>query len=276
MGGNGKTPTVINIQKRLIALGYNVHVVTRGYLGYVKGPYKVNQLKDNFKKVGDEALLISKNGTTWVSKKKYKGIRKAYLKGADLILLDDGFQNFSIEKSISIVVVDALNNFGNNLLFPAGPLREPIKKGITRSDIILLVGTKEDIEKTKISYPILNSRNIFSAQIMPSKDNLCIKNKNYIAFAGIAKPTKFFKSLKDFNYRIISEYSLPNHKPLKENFLKKINNEAKRLNAKIITTEKDYERVPYKYKDIIEVFKIEMKISKDNELIDYLIKKLKI
>ena len=76
MGGNGKTPTVINIQKRLIALGYNVHVVTRGYLGYVKGPYKVNQLKDNFKKVGDEALLISKNGTTWVSKKNIKGFEK--------------------------------------------------------------------------------------------------------------------------------------------------------------------------------------------------------
>ena len=273
MGGNSKTPTVINIQKKLIQLGYNVHVVTRGYQGNCIGPHKVNHLKDDFYKVGDEALLISKNGKTWVSKKKYKGIKKAYLDGADIILLDDGFQNFSIEKNVSIIVIDALYNFGNQLLFPAGPLREPIKKGINRADIILLVGNKKDIEKTKKNYPFLKQKNIFYSQIVPCKESLNHNNGRYIAFAGIAKPTKFFQTLKDCNYNIVNEFSLPNHKPFKKKFLKKINEKAKISNAKLITTEKDYVRLPLKYRNIVEVFKVNLVVCKEDDFLKCLITK---
>ena len=276
LGGNGKTPSVINFQKKFLKLKYDVHVVTRGYLGSEKGPHKVNNIKDDINKVGDEALLLSKNGTTWVSKKKFKGIEEANRQKAELIILDDGFQNFSIKKNFSILIIDANYPFGNGCLFPAGPLREPIKNGIKRANIILLVGNKKERNDTLQKYPVLKEKEIFFGEIVKSEEKKLNNYSKYIAFAGIAKPEKFFKTLEKENFQLIKKYSLANHKKFKKDFLKKILNESKNLDAKLITTEKDFVRLPKKYKKFIECLKIEMKIEKERELIKLLIEKLNI
>ena len=276
IGGNGKTPSVINFQKKFIKLKYDVHVVTRGYLGSEKGPHKVNNIKDDINKVGDEALLLSRNGTTWVSKKKYKGIEEANKKEAELIILDDGFQNFSIKKNFSILVIDAHYPFGNESLFPSGPLREPIKNGIKRANLILLVGNEKIRNDALQKYPILKKKKIFFSELVQIKEKKLVRCSKYIAFAGIAKPEKFFKTLEEENYNLVKEYSLPNHKKFKENFLEKVLKQSVDLDAKLITTEKDFVRLPKKYRNFIEVLRVEMKIENEEKLIRLLIKELNI
>ena len=275
LGGNGKTPTVINFQKKFTKLKYDVHVITRGYLGSEKGPHKVDNIKDEISKVGDEALLLSKYGTTWVSKKKYKGIEEANRHKAELIILDDGFQNFSVKKNFSILVIDAQYLFGNEFLFPAGPLREPLKNGIKRASLILLVGNKKIRNDALKKYPNLKQKEIFFGEIVPLEKKFNNGSK-YIAFAGIAKPEKFFKTLENENFNLIEKYSLPNHKKFNNDFLEKILNQSINFDAKLITTEKDFVRLPKKYKKFIDFLEIEMKIEKEKELIKLLIQKLNI
>ena len=97
-GGSGKTPMVLHLLKLLKKRGLNIHVVSRGYGGNLKGPIKVEKEKHTFDQVGDEALLIAKENNIWISKNKYAGVFAATLNGADLIILDDGLQNNSIKK----------------------------------------------------------------------------------------------------------------------------------------------------------------------------------
>ena len=147
-GGSGKTPFVIYLVNLLKKEKINSHVVSRGYLGNLRGPVKVDLKKHSYKDVGDEALLLAKENNTWVSKNRYEGALKATLHGADVIILDDGLQNYSLYQDLKIVIVDGGFGFGNNFLIPAGPLRENIQSGIEKSKILILLDEdKNNIEQ---------------------------------------------------------------------------------------------------------------------------------
>src|SRR4051794_25897925 len=128
-GGSGKTPVALSLARLFTDRGIAVHVVTRGYRGKLRGPVQVDPARHDADAVGDEALLLAAVAPCWVAKDRAPGIAAAVKAGAQAILLDDGFQNPSVAKDLSLVVVDAEYGFGNGRVMPAGPLREPVAAG---------------------------------------------------------------------------------------------------------------------------------------------------
>ena len=146
VGGTGKTPTVIALATKLQAWGYKVHIVSRGYGGKIAGPAQVDIARHTAADVGDEPLLLAAFTETWIARNRAKGVEAAQVAGAEVILLDDGFQNPSVTKNLNIVVVDAKSGFGNARVLPAGPLREPVDAGMKRADLLVSIGAEKDRE----------------------------------------------------------------------------------------------------------------------------------
>src|SRR5690349_19822422 len=139
IGGSGKTPVVLALVDWLRARGASVHCLTRGYGGALAGPVLVDGRHDATA-VGDEAMLLAAAAPTVVSRDRAAGARLALARGAGILVMDDGFQNPQLAKTLSLVVVDGATGFGNGRLLPAGPLREPIDAGLARADAVVLVG----------------------------------------------------------------------------------------------------------------------------------------
>src|SRR5262249_11870282 len=133
-GGSGKTPIAITLGKMLSARGYKVFFLTRGYGGKLTGPVEVDPAQPTASDVGAEPVLLAARAPVTVARNPGEGGRLADSRGADIIVMDDGLQNFQLAKDVSLVVIDAESGFGNGRLIPAGPLREPIAQGLARAD----------------------------------------------------------------------------------------------------------------------------------------------
>src|SRR5215467_2330961 len=139
-GGTGKTPVAITIATELRASGFNVWCLSRGYGGRLRGPVVVDIAHHSASETGDEPLLLARAAPTVVSRDRRAGALLAQQRGAEIIVMDDGHQNFDLAKDLSLVVVDARTPFGNGRMLPAGPLREPVEQGLGRADAVVLVG----------------------------------------------------------------------------------------------------------------------------------------
>ncbi|TNE30785.1 MAG: tetraacyldisaccharide 4'-kinase, partial [Alphaproteobacteria bacterium] len=144
MGGSGKTPVAIAVSHILHDLGFLPHFLTRGYGGTLKGPVLVKPAQHSFQDTGDEPLLLARHAPCWVSRKRTAGAVAAAEGGAGAIIMDDGFQNPSLSKNLSFLVIDASAGFGNGAVFPAGPLREHPKNGLKRADACVLLGAEDE------------------------------------------------------------------------------------------------------------------------------------
>jgi tetraacyldisaccharide 4'-kinase len=258
MGGAGKTPVALSIAKLMSQ--HKIVILTRGYKGLINGPLMVNEEHD-ITEIGDEALLLANYVPTCVSKDRLKGIKFLEELGYDLIITDDGMQDNRFFKSLSILVVDSYFGFGNGLVFPAGPLRERIESGINKTDFIAVIGGGDFIPPT--TKPIKYAE-------LKSKQKL--ENHKFIAFAGIGNPNKFFLTIKQYGGKIIKEIAFGDHHQYTERELDDLVNMAKKYNAKLITTEKDYVRISMKYKKKIEVLLVELVWDNENELQKMLLK----
>lgn len=269
MGGAGKTPTVIFLAKYLKKNKIKVHVVSRGYKGNFKGVTLVDPDFHDALVVGDEPLLISKYVKVWVSRDKKKGILEAYRAGAELVLLDDGYQNFSIAKDLNILVIDTDLNLKNEKIFPLGNLRERPSLALSRADFVICIGSsvsRRNILKTQIS--TLASKTIegkFKPEL--SQD---LKKRELIAFCGIGRPEKFFSMLKKFNLKLIDQHSFPDHHFYSPRQLKRLINISKKSNALLATTSKDYVRIPIEFKHEIIPINIDLILSKDENFLSQL------
>jgi len=194
-GGTGKTPTVIALAGFLAERGVAAHVVSRGYGGTVAGPLRVNEMEHSAAQVGDEPLLMAAFAPTWVARDRAAGARAAIAAGAQVILLDDGFQNPALHKVLSLIVVDARTGFGNGRVLPAGPLREPVAKGLARGDAVISIGAGKVQAALAARWPQVDTLPRLKAELKPLKMGMEWSGQRVIAFAGIGRPSKFFNSL---------------------------------------------------------------------------------
>ena len=246
VGGAGKTPVAIKIGKILIESGYNPHFISKGYAGIIKSSTLV-QTWHSPKSVGDEPLLLSKIAPTWIGTNRNISINLALKKGSDCIIMDDGFQNPTIHKDFSIIVINSYQEFGNMRVMPSGPLRESIKRGLSRTNLVIVIGEITDYLKKTIPdhIPIMQS----SFKI--NNKNKIFKGQKITAFAGIAYPEKFFNSLKEQGAKIVNKITYPDHHIYDENDLLSLAEKANQTKSILVSTQKDYVRIPKIYQSLI-------------------------
>ncbi len=261
LGGSGKTPTVDLVCDILKDNNFIPHILTAGYGGYLKNVVRVDPNLHSYLQVGDEALLSAEVAPTWIGRNRLNSSKAAVLAGANVLVMDDGFQNNSIEKDIKILVIDSGQQFGNGCLFPAGPLREPIKSGINKSDVILIIGETNSELEEKI-HVINKDIPIFRAK-MDAMEFPEIENNKVIGFCGLGYPLKFKKTLIDCGYELVDFISFSDHHPYTITEIQKLISGAKSVGASLLTTMKDFVKIPEVFKNEIKIVKIKLKPETD-------------
>jgi tetraacyldisaccharide 4'-kinase len=234
VGGTGKTPIAIAIARALIARGRRPFFLSRGYGGKLHGPILVAP-EHHAGEVGDEPLLLAAAAPVVVSRNRGEGARLAVERGADVIVMDDGHQNFTLAKDLSLVVVDAEQQFGNGFILPAGPLREFVSQGLARADAVVVVGDGGPALKS-YSGPILRAH-------LTHVDVPELAGRRVVGFAGIGRPEKFFRSLRAFGAEIVATKRFADHHIYTPSEIARLKATARTANALLVTTEKDYVRM---------------------------------
>ncbi len=256
-GGAGKTPVALALAAHLSAHGIAAHVVTRGYGGRLAGPVRVDPARHDAAAVGDEALLLASRAPCWVARARAEGVAAAVAAGAKAILLDDGFQNPTVAATLALIVVDAVYGFGNRRVMPGGPLRESLRRGLARADGVVLLATEGE---TCPHRPIAAdaSRPIVPA-VLTAVDGTRLAGSRAVAFAGIGRPEKFFATVRGLGAELVATRRFPDHHPFRFNEIAELHRSAARENARLVTTAKDYVRVPPAARAGIEVLEVEVR-----------------
>ncbi len=237
-GGTGKTPVALAIADLLS--GRKPAFLSRGYGGKARGPLKVDPKSHTAKEVGDEPLLLARKAATWVSTDRPAGARAAAADGADIIMMDDGFQNRSLHKDLSILVFDGATGIGNGRIMPAGPLRETLDAGLARADAAVILGP----DRTGLAARIGSRVPVFAAHAKPTPETADLRGQRVLAFAGIGRPEKFFQTLADMGCDIVARHAFPDHAPYAPERIMQICEDAAAQDAVPVTTEKDFVRLP--------------------------------
>lgn len=237
-GGSGKTPVVQSLATLAKAGGIAVHIVTRGYGGRLAGPVRVDPAAHDAATVGDEPLLLAACAPCWVARDRAAGIRAAATAGAAAVLLDDGLQNPTVAKDLSLAMIDAAYGFGNGRVIPAGPLREPVAAGLARADAVVLVGDGDLPKQVRIAgLPVCR------ASLEPV-EGARFAGVPVVAFAGIGRPAKFFASLRAIGADLVATRPFPDHHRFTEGELRGLRRQAEGTGARLVTTAKDRARLP--------------------------------
>ena len=249
-GGAGKTPVAMAIGQHLIAAGLKVHYLSRGYGGSKKGPHLVNGELDQAAEVGDEPLLLSRIAPTCVAKDRVDGAQACVDGGADVIVMDDGLQNVSLVKDISLCVIDGSYGLGNGQLIPSGPLREPLAEAIEKSNAVVLIGA-DDAGIEEVISQISPDLPILKAALEPVEMQTQLAGKRVHAFAGIGRPDKFFDTLNSLGCEVQHTTAFADHHAFSGDEISRLVAAAQSDKALLITTEKDYVRLDRKWSENI-------------------------
>jgi tetraacyldisaccharide 4'-kinase len=257
-GGAGKTPTAIALAERLKASGEAPHMLTRGYGGRLSGPERVDLGWHKAEDVGDEALLLARIAPTWVSRDRVVGAKVAAAAGAGVIVLDDGFQNPHLAHDLDLLVVDGAAGFGNGRIMPAGPLRERPADGFSRADAVVVIGSVGEEADGVLGDALGHGLPRIKAELRPPAVSARLRGKRLLAFAGIGRPEKFFKTLQDLGALVVETRVFPDHHPYKPSEIEAILELAGHVDAACITTEKDHVRIPLTLGNFVKKLPIEL------------------
>lgn len=246
MGGSGKTPVTRAVLERLRAMGVAAHGLSRGYGGRETGPLKVDPAVHTAADVGDEPLMLAGDGPFWIARDRAAGALAVVQAGAGAIVLDDGHQNPSLRKTLSIVVVDAETRhgewpFGDGGVFPAGPMREPLAVGLKRADAVVLMLPADLAEPDPELLAVFGDKPLLLARLLPAEPP---PPGPQLGFAGIAKPWKVEAALKAAGCELADFGSFPDHAGFSDSTLRFLEDRAKVFGAGLVTTEKDWVRLP--------------------------------
>jgi len=246
VGGAGKTPTALAIASTLREMGVSEpgrgpHYLTRGYGGRLAGPVRVDPAIHRAADVGDEPLLLAVDAPCWVSRDRFAGAQAAVAAGAQAIVMDDGLQNPGLRKTLSLAVVDGGAGFGNGYVLPAGPLREFAADGIDRVQALVVVGavslaTERALARVAGDRPVLGARFVVDAA--------GIGGRRVFAFAGIARPEKFFASLEGVGCAVAGTAAFADHHAYSAAEIHALSERAEAAGAVLVATAKDHVRLP--------------------------------
>jgi tetraacyldisaccharide 4'-kinase len=242
VGGAGKTPAALAVARMLRADGQTPLFLSRGYGGALSGPVRVDPVKHRASEVGDEPLLLARTATTIVARDRVAGAQVAAATGASVIIMDDGFQNPSLAKDFSVLVVDANRGVGNGCVIPAGPLRAPLDAQFDRAHALIVVGGLGggDIRNAA------RARNlpVFSARLVPDARFLdMLGDRAVLAFAGIGDPEKFFATLRAAGVTVSATTAFADHHRYTGHEAQVLCAAADRDALVLVTTEKDVARM---------------------------------
>lgn len=259
VGGAGKTPIARALRAKL---GAHAHTLSRGYGGRVAGPLRVTT-DMSAAEVGDEPLLHARDGAAWIARDRFAGAMAAVQAGARAIIMDDGFQNPTLGKDLSFVVVDPAFGIGNGHVFPAGPLREPLAAGLARADAIILLHNASSCAADAPDWLAAFAKPVLRATLAPAG---IVPDGPLVAFAGLARPEKFFDTLAAMGANVVEAAPFDDHHPYSQTDLDLLARIAEERDAMLITTEKDAMRLTPESRARVLVLPVAARFADDDAL----------
>lgn len=258
-GGTGKTPVTLALIPLLQQMGLAPHILTRGYKAKHIATAHLVQSTDTSETVGDEAVLLAKAAPTWVGRDRFVSSQHAAEAGASIVVCDDAHQHYALAKTLSFIVIDGPFGFGNERLLPAGPLREPLGRALSRADALILIGA--DVQQLHAGF----SLPVFEASLVPDVPSNLLDH-TYVAFAGIGRPQKFFDTLLDLGVALAGTHCFPDHHSYTRPDIEGLLAEAAAKNAKLVTTEKDAVKLPADLREAILVLPVRLEFEHPDEI----------
>jgi tetraacyldisaccharide 4'-kinase len=259
-------PVAREVLRLLREAGIEAHGLSRGHGGSLKGPMRVDPALHTAAEVGDEPLMLARDGTVWVSKRRPAGARAAAEAGARAIVMDDGHQNPALQKALALVVVDGETRsgewpFGDGSVFPSGPMREPLAAGLARADAVVMLlpadldGPDQDLLALFGTKPVLIAR-LEPVEPPPPGPQL--------GFAGVAKPWKVERALKAAGCELIDFVPFADHAPYDESALNFLVGRAQMDKAGLVTTEKDWVRLAPAWRERVTAWPVRARFEDED------------
>lgn len=260
-GGAGKTPTSMAIARLLIKHGARPVFVTRGYGGQEKGPLRVDLTKHTSREVGDEAVLLAQIAPCFIGRNRAAAIQLAEADHPTHIVLDDGLQNPKVAPDVNLLVVDGAVGFGNKQLIPAGPLRETLHDAFSRIAAIVMIGPDAQRVATCLGKPVLQ------AQTRPSIPASLVDKPRVLAFAGIGRPSKFYDSCREAHLQVMETRDFADHHVFTQEDLTELTAAAVSKGLRLITTAKDWVRLPDPFRKDVAILDIELVFEEEEAVL---------
>jgi tetraacyldisaccharide 4'-kinase len=276
LGGTGKTPTAILLARALSQMGERPVILSRGYGGTEAGPLIADPVRHGAADIGDEPLLLARSAPVVISRDRVIGARLAREAGASLIIMDDGFQNPSLKKDLSLIVIDARRGLGNERVFPAGPLRAPVNAQLARTDGFIVIGATGETRFLLAREAAARGIPHWRASFRPQEESLAaLGGGPVLAFTGIGDPQRFFATLRAHNVEVAESVAFADHHAFSADELASLCARAERAGLVPVTTEKDHVRISTNaalaaFAPAIHAFAVDLVVAEEPTLIDFI------